>query len=100
MIPAPRRHKHPSSSANKPPDISVTMNSNVEFNLMAVKPKIECFSKDLVTEYYQGLMCSAVYTGPPCCVETLPGRSNGRLPHLLLRMDPQPIIPTLLTLTI
>ena len=33
MIITPRRHKHPSSSANRPSDIAVTVNINAEFNL-------------------------------------------------------------------
>jgi len=33
MIIAPRRHKRPSSSANRPPDVAVTVNINAEFNL-------------------------------------------------------------------
>jgi hypothetical protein len=53
MIIAPRRHPHPSSGANRPPDIAVTVNFDAEFNLMPVNPIIECFSKDLVPEYCQ-----------------------------------------------
>jgi len=53
MITTPRRHKNPSSSANRSSDIGVTVNINAEYNLIAVNPIIECFSGDLVTEYYQ-----------------------------------------------
>jgi len=82
IITLPRRHKHPSSSANRPSDVAVTVNINAEFNLMAVNPIIECFSRDLVPEYYQGSESSAVYTAPPLFVESLPGRSNMSLPCL------------------
>jgi hypothetical protein len=54
MIIAPRRHEHPSSIANRPSDIGVTVNINAAFNLMAVNPIIECFSRDLITEYCRG----------------------------------------------
>ena len=36
MITAPRRHKHPSTSANKPSYVAVTVNINVEFNLSSI----------------------------------------------------------------
>ena len=64
---------------------------------MAVNPIIECFSKDLVTEYCPGLESSAFYTEPPFFVKTLPGRSNRSLPRLPLHMHAQEIIPTFLT---
>ena len=48
---APRRHTHPSSGANRPSDIGVTVNLNTEFNLMVVNPTIECFARDPFTEY-------------------------------------------------
>jgi hypothetical protein len=41
MITTPTRHKHPSSGANRPSDVGVTVNINAEFNLMAVNPIIE-----------------------------------------------------------
>jgi len=94
MIPAPRRHKHPSSGANRPSDIGVTVNINAEFNLMAVNLIIECLSRDLVTKYCHGLESSAVYPAPPLFVETLPGRPNRSLRRLPLHMHPQAIIPT------
>jgi hypothetical protein len=50
MIIVPRRHKHPSSSANRPSDVAVTVNINVEFFLMQVNPIIEYFSRDLICE--------------------------------------------------
>jgi len=93
MITAPRRHKHPSSSANRSSDVGVTVNINAELNLMAVNPIIECFSRDLVTEYCQGLESSAIYNAPPFFVETLPGRSNRSLPRLPLHMYAEGIIP-------
>ena len=36
MITAPRRHKHPSSGANRPPDVAVIVNINAEFNLSSI----------------------------------------------------------------
>jgi hypothetical protein len=33
---APRRHKDPSSSANIPSDVAVTVNINAEFNLSLI----------------------------------------------------------------
>jgi len=45
MITVPRRHKHPSSGANRTSDVGVTANINAEFNLMAVNPIIECYSE-------------------------------------------------------
>ena len=32
----PRRHKHPSSGANRPSDVDVTVNINAEFNLCVI----------------------------------------------------------------
>jgi hypothetical protein len=53
MIIVPRRYQHPSSGANRPSDVAVTVNFNTEFNLMPVDPIIECFSRDLIPEYCQ-----------------------------------------------
>ena len=64
--------------------------------MIAVNPIIECFSRDLVTEYCQGLESSAVHTAPPFFVETLHGRSNRSLPRLPLHMHAEDIIPTFL----
>jgi len=36
MIIAPRSHKDPSSSANGPSDVAVTVNINAEFNLSLI----------------------------------------------------------------
>jgi len=33
MIISPKRHKHHSCGANRPPDVAVTVNINAEFNL-------------------------------------------------------------------
>jgi len=49
MITAPGRHKHPSSGANIPSDVGVTLNIHAAVNLMAVDPILECFSMDVVT---------------------------------------------------
>ena len=43
MIITPRRLKHPSSGANRPSDVAVTVNINAEFDLMAVNLINECF---------------------------------------------------------
>jgi len=80
MITTPRRHKHPSSGANRPSDVGVTVNINAVFNLMAVNPIIERFSRDLGIEYCEGLESSTDYTVPPLFVETLSGLSNRSLP--------------------
>jgi len=96
MITATRMHKHPSSGANKPSDIAVTVDINAEFNLTTVNPIIECISRDIIPEYYQGLDSTAVYTAPPFSVESLPGRSNSSLSRLPFQMHEQEIIPTFL----
>jgi len=54
MITVPRRHKHSLSGANRPSHIAVIVNINAKFNLMAVNPIIEYFSRDLVPKYCQG----------------------------------------------
>jgi hypothetical protein len=36
MIITPRRHKHPSSGANGPSDVAVTVNINAEINLSII----------------------------------------------------------------
>jgi len=97
MIIAPRRYQHPSSGANRPSDIAVTVNFNGEFNLMPVNPIIECFARDLDPEYCQGLESSAVYAAPPFFVESFHGHSNRSPPRLLLHMHADQIIPTILT---
>jgi len=93
MIPAPRRHKHPSSSPNRPADVATTVNINDEFNLMAVNPMIECFSRNLVPEYCQGLESSTVYLAPPFFIDFGSGRSSRSLPRLPLHTHVQKIIP-------
>jgi hypothetical protein len=100
MITPSGRHKHPSSSANRPSDVGVTVYINAGYNLMAVDSIIEFFSRDLVTEYCQGLESSAVYTAPLYVVNFLPGHSNRSLPRLPLLSDAEAMIPTLLTLNI
>jgi len=64
---------------------------------MAVNSIIECFSRDLITEYCQGLESSAVYTVPPFFVKTLPGRSNRSLSRLPFHMHALAIVSTFLT---
>jgi hypothetical protein len=48
MISAPRWHKHPSSGANRPSDVGITVNFNTEFALKAVNPIIEYHPSDHV----------------------------------------------------
>ena len=96
MITVPRRHKLPSRGANRPLDVGVTVNINAEFNLMAVNPIIDCFSRDLIPEYCQGLESCAVYSAPTFFVEILPGRSSRSLQCLPLHMHAQAVIPTFL----
>jgi hypothetical protein len=96
MIIAQRRYQHPSSSANSPSDVAVTVNFNDKFNLMPVYPIIECFSRDLISEYCQGLEASVVSTAPPILVESLNGRSNRSLPCLPLHMHAEEIVRTFL----
>jgi len=67
---------------------------------MAVNPIIECFGRDLVPEYCQGLESGTVYTAPPFFVESVQGRSNRSLPRLPLHMHAEDIIPTFLKLNI
>jgi hypothetical protein len=100
MIIPPRRHQHPSSSANRPSYVAVTVNFNAEFNMIPVNPIIECFSGVLIPEYCQGLEASAVSTVHPFFVESLQGHSNRSLPRLPLHMHAEDIIPTFLTLNI
>jgi len=54
--------------------------------MMAVDPRIECFSRDLVPEYCHSLESSAVYTVPPSFVKSLPGHTNRSLPRLPIHM--------------
>jgi len=67
---------------------------------MAVDPIIECFWRDLVPEYCQGLESSLIYTAPPFFVESLQGRPYRSLPRLPLNMHAEDIIPTFLMSTI
>ena len=96
MITVPRRHKHPSSGANRPSDVTVIVNINAEFNLMAVNPIIEFFSRDLVTGNCESIESSAVYTVPPSYAETVTGHSNKSLTRLPLHMNIAEIIRTCL----
>jgi len=96
MITAPTWHKLPSSGANRPSEVAVTVDINVECNQIAVNPIIDCFSRDLVPEYCHGIESSKVYTVPPCFVESHPSRSNRSLPSLPLLMHGEEIIPTFL----
>jgi hypothetical protein len=61
---------------------------------------IECFSRDLVTKYCQGLESTMVHTAPPFFVETLHGHSNRSLPRLPVYMHTQAIVPIFSTLII
>ena len=64
MIIAPRRHQHPSGGANTPSDVAFTVNFNADLNQMPVNPIIQCFSRDLIPEYCQGLESSAFNSAP------------------------------------
>jgi hypothetical protein len=97
MINAQRSHQHNSSGANRPSDVAVTVIFNAEFTVMPDNPIIECFSKDLVPDYCQGLEASTVSTAPPFVVELLHGHSIKSLPRLLLNMHAENNIPTFLT---
>jgi hypothetical protein len=76
------------------------VNTNAESDQMTVNPIIECNSRDLILEYYQGLESSIFYTEPPCFVESLSDYSNWSLPHLPFHMHGEEIISALLTLNI
>jgi len=67
---------------------------------MAVNSIIECYSADLVHKSCHGLESSVVYTAPPIFVVFHPGRSNGTLRRLLLRIHAEEIILTFLMLNI
>jgi hypothetical protein len=94
MIIVPRRHQYPSSGANIPSDVSVTVNFNAEYNPMPVNPIIECVARDLAPEYYQSLDSSVGYTVPPLFIKSLHGRPNRSQPRLPLYMDAAEFIPT------
>jgi len=64
---------------------------------MAVNSIIECFWRDLVPEYFQGLVSSAVYTAPPFFVKSVHGRPKKSLPCLPLHMHLEDSIPTFFT---
>jgi len=100
MITAPRRHKHCSSSANRPSDIAVIVNIDAEFNMMAVNPIIAYFSRNPIPKYCHNFESSVVFTTPNIFVKSLPGRSNESLPLLPLHTHAEEIIPTFLTLNI
>jgi hypothetical protein len=100
MIIAPRRHQHPSTGTHRPSVVTVTANFNAEYNLMAVNPIIDYFSRDLVPEYCHGLESSAVSTAPPIVVKSLHGPSNRSISRLPLHMHAEEIILTFLTLNI
>jgi len=97
MITGWRRHKHPSSGANRSSDVAVTVHINAEFNQMAVNPRIEYFSSNLIPEYLQSVECSTTYTVLHFFVKCLPCRSNRSPPRLLLQMQVDEIIPTFST---
>jgi len=104
MIFAPTRHKHPSSGANWPSDVAVTVIINTEYNMRALwwllTPRSNTFqgilSPSIVTSD-SDLESSMVYTVLPCFFESLPGSSNRRLSYLLLHMYAEEIIPAFLT---
>jgi len=104
MLIAPRWHEHPSSSANRPSAVAVTVNINAEFNLSSIwwplTPWFNAFQGIISYSIIIGksdLQSSSVYTVPPSSFsESLPCRSNRSLPRLPLPMHPKEIIPTFL----
>jgi len=94
MISVPRRQQHPSSDANRPSDVPVTVNFNAEYKLMAVNFRLEWFLRDLIPEYSQGLESSTIHTAPQLFVESKHCRSNRILSRLPLHLHPEEIIPT------
>jgi len=68
--------------------------------MIAVNPIIECFWRDLVPKYCQGVQSSAVYTGPPFFVDSVHGRPYWSLPCVLLHLHAEDMVPTILTLII
>jgi hypothetical protein len=97
MTIAPSRHQHPSTGANRPSDVAVTVNIKAEFNLKPVNAIIEFYSTDLVLEYCQGLEACGICTASPFVVESFHRGSDRSLPHLPLQMHAEDIIPTILT---
>ena len=101
MMIKPRQLIHPSSSANWPPDVAVTVNINAEWNLSLIwwqlapwLNAVQGFSSpDIVTGDYD-LESSVVYTVPPIFLESLRGRSNRSLSHLPLHMQSEGNLPT------
>jgi len=63
MITEPKRHKHPSSGANRPSDIPETVNINAEFDQMAVNTRLQCF---------QGISSRIIVTVQSLVLSTLP----------------------------
>jgi len=62
--------------------------------MMALDPRIEWLSWDLVPEYCHGLESSKVDPAPPFVVKSLRARSNMSPPHLALHMHGKEIIVT------
>jgi hypothetical protein len=89
-------NNHCSSGANSPSDVMVTVNINGGFNLVAVNPIIESFSRNIVPEYHHGIESSMVYSEPPISAESLPGPSSRSLSCLLFHWHVEEIIPTFL----
>ena len=74
MIIMPRSHKHLSSSANGPSDVSVTVNINAEFHLSSIcwqlTPELNAF-QGILSPSNVSVRSSAVYTVPSIIVEYL-----------------------------
>jgi len=107
MIIMARRHKHVSSSANRPSDVAVTVNINAEFNPSLIwwhiTSELNDFQGILSPSIVTGdsdLESSAVYTAPLFFFESLSDCSNRSLPRLLLLMHAEEIIPIFLTCNI
>jgi len=76
------------------------VNFNAGYNLLAVNPIVECFTRDLVPEYCQGLESSMVNTPPPFFKQSLHGCSNRSLSRLPLHIHVEEIILIYSTLNI
>jgi len=57
IVPVPRRHKHLSSSANRPSDVVVTVNINVESNLIII-----CWQLTPELNAFQGMLALSIAT--------------------------------------
>jgi len=97
MITAPRRQKYLSSGPNRLSGNTVTVNPTDEYNLMAVNPMIEWFSRDLVPADCPTSESCTVYIAHPFFTKSLPGRANTSLHCLLLNLYTTTFLPLFVT---